>query len=165
MQTPISMQTPGTQNSFMPHGKQYASAGNIALMGVALLAAVVYMAVIWGTTANTPQGDGYIQSIFTVVHYLEAPTFSEKLGNTWWTYFQNRAVFTKSVTLIHYFLLGYLDLHILCFIGNLTLCIMVGLLSCNIIQHRLPAYGIPVASLMTLSFYAWTVSTWPMCTV
>lgn len=134
-------------------------------MGLALLAALVYMAVIWGTTANTPQGDGYVQSIFTVVHYLEAPTFSEKLSNTWWTYFQNRSVFTKSVTLIHYFLLGYLDLHTLCLIGNFTLCIMVGLISRNIIQHRLPVYGIPVASLMMLSFYAWTVSTWPMCTI
>lgn len=134
-------------------------------MSVAFLAALLYMAVIWGTTANTPQGDGYVQSIFTVVHYLEAPTFFEKLSNTWWTYFQNRAVFTKSVTLIHYFLLGYLDLHTLCLIGNLTLCIMVGLISCTIVQHRLPAYGMPVASLMILSFYSWTVSTWPMCTV
>ena len=130
---------------------------------MAMLPAIVYLAVIWATTANTPQGDDYVQTIFAVAHYLDAPTFTDKVHNTLWTYFQHRGVFTKTVTLSMYFILGYIDLHIICFLGNLTLCAMVYLVARSIVQHRLPMYGMLIASLMILSFYSWSVAIWPIC--
>lgn len=140
---------------------------NSALMWatMAMLPAIVYLAVIWTTTANTPQGDDYVHTIFAVTHYLDAPTFTDKVQNTLWTYFQHRAVFSKIVTLSTYFILGYIDLHIICFLGNLTLCLMVYLVARSIVQNRLPMYGMLIASLMILSFYSWSVAIWPICTL
>ena len=132
---------------------------------MAMLPAILYLVVIWATTANTPQGDDYVQTIFAVAHYLDAPTFTDKVQNTLWTYFQHRAVFSKILTLSTYFILGHIDLHIICFLGNLTLCLMVYMVARSIVQHRLPIYGMLIASLMILSFYSWSVAIWPICSV
>jgi hypothetical protein len=132
---------------------------------LSLLPAIAYMVIIWNITANTPQGDGLIQSIFTVIYYLDADSFAEKLGNTLWTYFQHRAVFSKIVMLSMYFTLGHIDLHTICLLGNFTLCIMVFLIARSSLQHRLPLYSMVIASLMILSFYSWSVANWPECTL
>ncbi|MBK8289292.1 MAG: hypothetical protein IPK95_12240 [Cellvibrionales bacterium] len=129
---------------------------------MAALPAVFYVYAIW-TNTGTPYGDGYIQSIFTVIQYLDSSTPLEKIANTWWTYFQNRALFTKAVTLSLYFLMGYLDFQIIGAIAGLMLCAMVYLIAQSILLHKMPLYCIPVASLMILSFYPWTVITWPEC--
>ncbi|HSC76030.1 MAG TPA: hypothetical protein VLB90_07340 [Pseudomonadales bacterium] len=131
---------------------------------MAMLPAIVYMAVIWRTTANTPQGDGYIASIFAVLYYLDADSLFEKISHTLWTYFQHRAVLTKIAVLSEYAILGHLDMHILCFFGNLMLCVLVYLIARNILQHALPTYSMLIASLMILSIYSWSVATWPLCT-
>ena len=135
----------------------------LLLVALTLLPAVVYMAVIWSTTDNTPRGDENILSIFTIVHNLDSISFREKLDNFLWTYYQHRTLMIKASVLVMYWLTDHINLHLIGFFGNFTLCIIVYMTSRNIIQRCLPMYGMVVASLMILSLYPWIVAVWPIC--
>lgn len=133
------------------------------MIALASLPAIAYLYVSWLTTSNTPYGDGYIQSLFTVLYWQEGSTLSEQLSNTWWTYFQNRAVFSKFITLLLYAIQGAIDLRIEGLFSNSMLVALVALITLSCYQHRAPAYTSLVASLMILSVYSWTITTWPEC--
>jgi hypothetical protein len=135
----------------------------LLLVAMTLLPAVVYMAVIWSTTDNTPRGDENILSIFTIVHSLDSISFREKLDNFLWTYYQHRTLMIKASVLVMYWLTDHINLHLIGFFGNFTLCVIVYMTSRNIIQRCLPMYGMVVASLMILSLYPWIVAVWPIC--
>lgn len=149
----------GTQTHARP---QPASRLQLALL--AGLPVIAYLASTWAGSANTPQGDGYIQSIFTVLFFLDGNTLADSISNTWWTYFQHRAIASKLLTLSLYAGSGELELQWLGIVGNLCLGIMVWLIALNIRLHGLPAWLAAVTGLLTLNLYSWSVSTWPECT-
>ncbi|MEZ5435527.1 MAG: hypothetical protein R3E67_02680 [Pseudomonadales bacterium] len=137
---------------------------NYRLMAaLALLPAFTYIYISWLTTSNTPYGDGYIQSLFTVIHWKDGNSLGEQLSNTWWTYFQNRAVFSKFITLLLYAIQGSIDLRVEGLFSNTTLVILIALIAISCHQYKLPAYNILLAALMILSVYSWTITTWPEC--
>jgi len=133
------------------------------MAALALLPALIYLYVSWLTTSNTPYGDGYIQSLFTVLYWQEGGSLSEQISNTWWTYFQNRAVFSKLITLLLYAIQGSVDLRVEGLFSNTMLVMLVVLVAFSCYQHKLPAYNILFAALMILSIYSWTITTWPEC--
>lgn len=130
---------------------------------LALLIGALYLGVMWSFTSNTPYGDGYIQAFFTVIHWQEGTSLLEKISNTWWTYFQHRAVFTKTITLLMYTLFGSLDLHIEGLLSNAMLVLLIGCIAYSCYQHKIPAYSIAISALLILTVYPWSVSTWPEC--
>ncbi len=130
---------------------------------LALSVGALYLYTIWLTTSNTPYGDGYIQAFFTVLHWQDGHTLFEKISNTWWTYFQHRAVFTKTITLLLYAISDSIDLHIEGLISNIMLVILVGLIAYSCAQHKLPAFCSFITALLVLTVYPWSVSTWPEC--
>lgn len=133
------------------------------MAALALLPAFTYIYISWLTTSNTPYGDGYIQSLFTVIHWKDGNSLGEQLSNTWWTYFQNRAVFPKFITLLLYAIQGSIDLRVEGLFSNTTLVILIALIAISCHQYKLPAYNILLAALMILSVYSWTITTWPEC--
>lgn len=134
----------------------------IVLAVLTLVPAIVLLWTGWNTT-GTPQGDGYIQDIFTILHYQEANTIAEKISNTWWSYFQHRGLLSKLTVLLMYFSLDRIDIRLIGLISNLFACGIVLLLANKIIRQEMGLYCSSIASLMILSLYPYTVIAWPEC--
>lgn len=137
---------------------------NITLITLTLFPALSLLYLSWIYT-GTPQGDGIIQDLFTVLYYQESASFIEKIDNTWWSYTQHRAVVSKIIVLLLYFISEHINLQVIGIIGTISLCGIVALLAQQVIHHKLSSILIPTASLILLSPYFWTIITCPEATI
>lgn len=137
---------------------------DIALIALTFLPILSLLYLSWIYT-GTPQGDGIIQDLFTVLYYQDTTSFIEKIDSTWWSYTQHRAIVSKIAVLLLYFISGHISLQVIGIIGTISLCGMVALLAQQVIHHKLSSILIPTASLILLSPYFWTLITWPETTI
>jgi hypothetical protein len=141
--------------------REVSSRHGIFLVALACVAPLFYLTTIWSYTSNIPSDDDYIVSLFSIVRFVHADTWHEKLSAITWTYMQHRGIYGKIIYVIDYFLTGKQNFHLQVMLGNLSLCVILFLLSRSIVQYKMPLYGIPLSSFLIFSFYAWTVSVWP----
>jgi hypothetical protein len=134
----------------------------IVIATLTIIPAVILLHTTWFNT-GLPQGDGVIQALFTPLYFIDGQTIFEKLQNTWWTYFQQRAFLPKLIELSMYGLTGHIDIQVLGIISISFLYGIISLCGLSIKKYHIPIGCVAIASLMILSLYPHTVITWPEC--
>lgn len=140
---------------------ELSSSRSVFLIAISAITAIFYLAAVWLYTANTPDSDDHIVSLFSILRFIQADNWHDKLSAITWTYMQHRGIYGKIIYLIDYYLTGKQNFHMQAMAGNLALCATVVLIAQSIIRHRMPLYCIPICCFLIFNFYAWTVFTWP----